>query len=440
MADPHLHSRSARASCFLFALLLIAWALPVLSFAQDSGKAAVASDARAGKSLQSRLSAVPGLQGVAVQVTGGVAQLQGEVLEAEQLKQAGEIAAATPGVASVENKIMLDTSLRPRFRAAYAQMTGKLVRLLAATPLLLIAVLIVVLASWLGGVISRRLHWLHLRTQNPYMDGLVRRVVRSLVVLVGVVIALDLLGAASLIGAVLGSAGVVGLVLGFAFKDVAENYIAGILLSLRRPFAPGDHVVIDNREGKVIALSSRVTILMTLDGNHLQLPNGMVFKSVLLNYSRNPNRRFDFSVTIDPAQSIRESQTLALAGIREVEGVLEDPPPSWMVVEYAPTGIELRFFGWVDQTSSDLGKVRSEAIRVTKAAYADAGIEGPRTVHHIVLSRADARQEKATTPAVEPAHAADADTSVNRDIDAQLAMAQSANTSPNLLRGGGEDE
>jgi len=74
----------------------------------------------------------------------------------------------------------------------------------------------------------------------------------------GLVLALNLLGATALVGAVLGSAGVIGLVAGFAFKDIAENYMAGILLSLRRPFAPDDHLVVDRFEGKVIALTSRV--------------------------------------------------------------------------------------------------------------------------------------------------------------------------------------
>src|SRR3546814_10287465 len=88
--------------------------------------------------------------------------------------------------------------------------------------------------------------------------------------------------------------GVIGLVLGFAFKDIAENYIAGVLLSVRKPFSPGELIAIEDYQGKVVALTSRTTILMTLDGNQLQLPNALVFKSVLLNYSQNPRRRFDF--------------------------------------------------------------------------------------------------------------------------------------------------
>ncbi len=93
-------------------------------------------------------------------------------------------------------------------------------------------------------------------------------------------VALEILDATAIVGALLGTAGVLGVALGFAFKDILENYLAGILMSLRQPFSPRDHVVIDGNEGLVIALNSRATILMTLDGNHLRLPNALVFRSV----------------------------------------------------------------------------------------------------------------------------------------------------------------
>ena len=137
-------------------------------------------------------------------------------------------------------------TLQDRFFAALEQVQDKLLHLLANSPLLLVAILIVLGAIWLGGVISRRMHVLNrISRNNPYMDGLLRNAVKVLVILAGVLVALDLLNATSLVGAVLGSAGVVGLVLGFAFKDIAENYIAGVLLSLRQPFSPGDSVRIE---------------------------------------------------------------------------------------------------------------------------------------------------------------------------------------------------
>lgn len=305
-----------------------------------------------------------------------------------------------------------------------------LIRLLERIPQLILALVVLLFASWISRFIGNRLHLVKIRSQNPYMSSLVRMIIRTAIMLVGVLIALDLIGLTSVVGAVLGSAGVVGLVLGFAFREIAENYIAGVLLSVRRPFEPGDHVVIENREGKVISVNSRATVLMTMDGSHLQLPNSLVFKSVVLNYSKNPKRRFDFAMLIDGSQSIRESQTLAMAAIAQIEGVLDDPAPSWTVVEFGAAGIQLRFFGWVDQCETDLGKVRSEAIRRVKAAFADNGIEAPRTLYHIVTSRQ--RDVQALEAMIEPDNGVDI--SVNRDIDVQVAEARADNAGANLLQ------
>lgn len=303
-------------------------------------------------------------------------------------------------------------------------------RLLQRVPQLVLALLVVLFARWFSRFVGNRLHLLRIRSQNPYMSGLVRMLVRGAILLIGVLIALDLLGLTSVVGAVLGSAGVVGLVLGFAFRDIAENYISGILLSVRRPFEPGDHVSIENREGKIISVNSRTTVLMTMDGSHLQLPNSLVFKSVVLNHSRNPKRRFDFGMLIDGSQSIRKSQTLAMAAIADIDGVLDEPAPSWTVIEYGAAGIQLRFFGWVDQRETDLGKVRSEAIRRVKSAFAAAGIEAPRTVYHVVASRT--RDAQVVETVLEPENGADI--SVNRDIDTQLVEARADIAGQNLLQ------
>ncbi len=421
----------------LICLMSLAAALPAMAAANPATvNSAAAADTKIGKSVQAKLASVEGLKNVTASVEGGVVQLGGTVLEFEQRKQAADIATAVPGVTSVNNAIALDSNLRNRFNVAYEQVTGKLFKLLALLPLLVFAALIVLLAIWLGGFLARHLHWLRMRSKNPYMDNLVRRTVQTVIVLIGVLLALDLLGATSLVGAVLGSAGVVGLALGFAFKDIAENYIAGVLLSVRRPFSPGEHVKIDNYEGKVVALTSRTTLLMTLDGNELRLPNALVFKSVLLNYSQNPNRRFEFVITIDGAQSIRDAQVLGIEAVAKVEGILTDPAPSWVVVDYTPGGIGLRYYGWVDQRVSDLGKVRSEAIRAVKAAYAHADIESPRTVYHVVTSRDRATEDEKAPTSLEPVHDKNIDTSVNTDIDVQLAAAQRADQGRNMLETG----
>ena len=240
---------------------------------------------------------------------------------------------------------------------------------------------------------------------------------------IGVIVALDLLGATKVAGALLGSAGIMGVVIGFAFRDIGENYLAGILLSLRRPFAPRDHVRIDSHEGRVVALSARTTVLMTLDGNELQLPNATVFKAVILNLSRNPKRRLEFALTIDGKASISTALALGLEKMAQISGVLVDPAPAGRVEQDSPSGTELRFTAWIDQSQNDLAKVRSECIRQVKKAFAAAEIAAPSTTYTIITQKPVGKTAPGQPAAAGQDSVADAgstDTSVNAELEAQL--------------------
>ncbi|QOD92189.1 mechanosensitive ion channel [Lysobacter sp. CW239] len=385
------------------------------------------------RDLARRLHGVAGLEDVVVTVQAGVARLDGTVIEVEDRVQAAQIASQQPGVDTVENHVQVSTRLSDRLDAAVTLVIEKLLHLVAAIPLLAVAIALVMLSWWLGRGIGRRIARRKWRSKNPYLDGLVQNLVQWLVLLVGVLVALDLLGATALVGAVLGSAGVIGLAMGFAFKDIAENYVAGILLSLRRPFEPGDSLRIDSYDGKVVALTSRATILMTFDGNRLSLPNALVFKSVVLNFSRNPKRRFDFAIPVDPATSIGRAQEVAMNRIAATDGVLPDPGPSWIISGYEGDGLKLQFFGWIDQRQNDLGKVRSAAIRAVKKAFFDAGIESPRSVRYLVSVPAAEAATAGTTTTDAAVDIASQDISINRDIDQQLADAQRAHSTDDLL-------
>ncbi|MGY0651272.1 mechanosensitive ion channel domain-containing protein [Luteimonas sp. A537] len=387
-----------------------------------------------------RLQETDGLADVTVTVRDGVAELQGVVLAPEDRERAVQVAEQQPGSTRVDNRVMVSTRISDRIGTASTLALDKIVRLVAALPLLIVAMLVVALAWWLGKWLGRRFgqriqrrNW---QSENPYFASLVQQLVQWLVLLGGVLVALDLLGATALVGAVMGSAGVIGLALGFAFKDIAENYVAGVLLSIRRPFAPGDSLRIDgSHEGKVAALTPRATVLVTFDGNRLTLPNALVFKSVVLNFSSNARRRLEFTIPVDVAESIRCVQDVALAAIRGVDGVLADPGPSWTVDAYDASGITLRFFAWVDQRSSDLGKVRSEAIHSVRTRLAEAGVNTPRVIQYAATLPEEGPPARAAELAVQapPAEEATADTSVNRDLDEHIAAEQQAHASEDLL-------
>ncbi len=271
--------------------------------------------------------------------------------------------------------------------------------LLAALPILALALVVIVTAWWLGRWLSRRtLLARAVARRNPFLRDLAITTVRWIVVLAGVLIALEILDATALVGAVLGTAGVLGVALGFAFKDILENYLAGILMSVRQPFSPRDHVVINGNEGLVVALNSRATILMTLDGNHLRLPNALVFRSVTLNYTRNPTRRFEFDVGIGVNEDLLSAQKTGICEMLKVSGVITTPPPRALITSLGDSNVQMRFHGWVDQRNHDFHTVKSEAIRQVKLALEAAGMDLPEPIYRVQLYEHASVPEQAPVP------------------------------------------
>lgn len=341
---------------------------------------------------------------------------------------------------------MSNSPARVELGIAAAQLTAKAERVVAALPVFLIALAVMWLAWVIGGWLSRRGFLDRAGRHNPFLQDLVRTTVRWLVMLAGLVIALEILGATKLVGAVLGTAGVLGVALGFAFKDILENYLAGVLMSLRQPFAPRDHVVIDGNEGIVTALTSRATILMTCQGNHLRLPNALVFRSVILNYTRNPLRRLEFDVGIGTGEDLLQAQRIGLDALRSVPGVAHTPPVRALVMDLADSSVQVRFLAWMDQGTHEFLLVRSEAIRIVKEALDAAGVDLPDPIYQIRMP-AHGQDEAAPRPpspgervARPPGAGATIDTRRTTDLVGQIDADRREAGSADLLRPGAPRE
>jgi small-conductance mechanosensitive channel len=191
----------------------------------------------------------------------------------------------------------------------------------------------------------------------------------GLVFLLGLYIVLRIAGLTRLALTVIGGTGLVGLVIGIAFRDITENFLASIFLSIHRPFEGGDLVQIDSILGYVQRLTVRTTVLMTLDGNHVQIPNATVYKSTIRNYTSNHNRRDDFIIGIGYDVPIAEAQPLAMQVLRDHPAVLNDPE-SWVLVNDLGTAtVNLKVYFWLDGSQHSWLKVRSSVIRLIKRAY-----------------------------------------------------------------------
>ncbi|MDH3224256.1 MAG: mechanosensitive ion channel [Gemmatimonadota bacterium] len=400
--------------------------------------------------LQAVFDRVPSLARVSVTVEAGIVGLSGVVLDATIRERAVELASEQEGVVWVENDIVLDTSLSRQLAPTWGRLRQLGFDFLARLPLLLVALVIMVLSMALGAALGKWGGPPWLRSDNPFLRNLVARAIQLAVVLAGLLVALDLLDATALVGAVAGTAGLAGLALGFAFKDIVENYLAGLLLALQRPFEKNDHVVVESHQGKVVRLTPRETILMTPDGNHIRLPNAVVFRSPMLNYTRNPRRRFQFDAGIGPVDDLALAREAGQEVLREMEGVLDDPPPQALVMEIGESWVTVRFMGWVDQRESDFGRVRSEAIRLVKLRLEAAGVSLPSPEYLVRFegAGADAKVGAAVAAAVEEApqpaapdfQAADvrsqqADVSRDDSVDRQIAEDRLQSQEEDLLEG-----
>lgn len=391
------------------------------------------SDQHIEKRLREIFETIDALADVSITAKNGVVTLEGKVPSAKAREEVIKLTSKTEGVIYVQDRIVdeveVEARLRPAIQRAEELGTGFLRKL----PILGIALLSVIVFWVIGSWAGRQKRLFKSIGMNELSAGLLRRVIKLVIIGVGVFIGLEILDATSIAAGILGVAGVAGVALGFAFRNIVENYLAGILLSIRNPFSSGDAVKMGEHTGKVVRLTSRDTVLMTYDGNHLRIPNSIIITSALINYSRNPLRRFDFSVGVSTDLDLVEVRHLGLETLASLSSVLDDPGPNILIEELGDSTVIMRFFGWVDQRDSDYAKSKSEAIRLVKVAFDDANIEMPEPIYRVHLQEAGAkahheeRNEPVTMIDVEE------DVSVDDTIDKQVEAVRLKDNEDNLL-------
>jgi len=340
------------------------------------------SDQRIASRITSIFAAVPALQDVTVAVKEGVVTLGGTAPAKEDMARAEEIARRVDGVVTVENGIERDLSVEESL-GSIGSVADRIAGLVRMLPLIAAALLVAAAIAGLGYLLSMLAGLWRRIAPNNFLADLIASALRLIFAVAGIVVGLQMVGAGALVGAILGGAGIIGVALGFAMRDTIENYVASIMLSVRQPFRANDWVVIDTYEGRVIRLTSRATILMTLDGNHLRVPNSTVFKAVILNYTRNPQRRFDFDLGIDAGDDPSAARKLGVERLAALNFVLAEPPPSARVVEVGDSNIVLKFLAWIDQGQTDWYSAQSQAIPAVKAALEDAGFALPEPIYRL---------------------------------------------------------
>ena len=370
---------------------------------------------------------------VTVTVSEGIVTFRGTTTSTLEATELGTLANRIEGVVAVKNEVTETADIVRRLDPAFERFKTRVDLFITFLPLALIAGLAGAFIIWIGLKIARaRQPWERL-APNAFIAELYRQIVRIVFVIGALVIALDILNATALLSTILGAAGIIGLALGFAVKDTVENFIASVMLSIRQPFRPNDTVEINGDQGKVIRLTSRATILLSFDGNHIRIPNSTVFKSRIINYSQHAERRFMFSLMIDRNADLREARQLVEDTVQGLPFVLDHPAAATWIDTFETSGVSLVITGWVNQNETSVVLAKGEAIRQAKLALntADVGLTDSSQV--VIIDRQSKSEAAATYPqeittveAVRP----DTDNDLDKIIDAE----REAETGEDLLR------
>ncbi len=383
--------------------------LAEVSVADSIAVEKVTSDEAIAARLRAILKATGWFASVQVRVDSGVVFLTGEAREQGQISWAGNLARNAQGVVAVVNNIDLVDSSPWDLSPTYQQLQSMAASTFRALPIALLALTLLLLAWILAGIASRiTSHVLERRLRTPLLRDMVARASAALVFILGLYIVLRIAGLTSLAVTVVGGTGLLGLAIGFAFRDIAENFLASILISMQRPFAVGDFIEVKGYRGFVQRVNTRATLIMTRDGNHVQIPNAIIYKNEIINFTANPHTRQEFTVGIAYDDTMAAAQTAALEVLHQHPAVLDEPEPLVLVDELAASTVNLRVSYWVDTATYDARKVRSAIIRQVKTAFDLAGISMPSEAREITfpegvqVALAEQPAPTNTAPATEP--------------------------------------
>lgn len=238
------------------------------------------------------------------------------------------------------------------------------------------AVLVIVAALVIGRLVRRALtKGLERTPVTPFATIVLGKTVVYLAVALGLYFSLLILNLE--VGPLLGALGLAGLAVAFAFQDILENFIAGVLMLMRRPIKVGDEMESNGYQGIVNDMSLRAVSMDTFDGDRVYLPNAMVWKSPLVNYTETELRRTTVVVGVAYRTDLDEAQRVLQQAVNTTEGVTIPPPATVEFVEFNNSSIDFYVRYWHQADQQSLWAVRDRVGRSLKKALDAAGIEIP---------------------------------------------------------------
>ena len=240
---------------------------------------------------------------------------------------------------------------------------------IAAVVFLLFILVAWVARSAIENVLNRR--------ERNDLGALLGGFVKWTVLLFGVLVVATIIFPSIKPADLLASLGVGSVAIGFAFKDILQNWVSGLLILYRQPFRQGDQIVSGGYEGTVEAIKARATQIRTYDGQRVVIPNSDIYTGVVTVRTAFEQRRSQYDIGIGYGDDIERAAELIVEALREIEGVRADPGPEAIPWELAGSSVNIRARWWTASERKDVVHIRGKVIVAVKRKLSQAGIDLP---------------------------------------------------------------
>ncbi|MGB0217602.1 MAG: mechanosensitive ion channel family protein [Alteromonas oceani] len=243
-------------------------------------------------------------------------------------------------------------------------------------PNIAVAIFIAMAFGLLAKIVGNLAHRVLSRTfDSTQIVGLLTSIIKVAIATAGIFIALDFIGLRGTVTSLLAGAGIVGLAIGFAFQDITENLIAGIAMGVRKPFQIGDVIEAEGVFGNVEAINLRNTHVMTFFGQREIIPNKILFRNILTNYSVNGHRRIEVPVGISYADDPQQAAEVLTEAVNEFDFVIRKEETGVWAESFGDSSINLLVWFWIEYPGEPgFLAARHQVIVAIQRALSDANI------------------------------------------------------------------
>ncbi|MCF8235091.1 MAG: mechanosensitive ion channel [Bacteroidales bacterium] len=217
------------------------------------------------------------------------------------------------------------------------------------------------------------------KKRNSALTSLMTGIAYIAVLIIGIIIALDILALDKTVTSILAGIGILGIALGFAFQDIGANFISGIIIASRKPYQVGDVIKSNDVFGSVKEINLNMTVVETFQGQDVLIPNKEILSNVITNYSVTGARRIDLQAGVSYGDDLDKVAEVSKEAIEKLSFILKDKGVAVQYQEFGGSSINLVIKYWIKYPGGEIiyPDALSEGIVALKKAYDENGITIP---------------------------------------------------------------